>query len=100
MSPESSTPCRFHATVLVDSRHKGVALVSELALDRLPDRKGRIQVLITADEARRLLDRGVELQLHSAVPVAPLDKRVILTDEQAKQALEKRLEGVTRQGGA
>ena len=98
MSP--GIPLRFHATVLVDSRRTGVALVSELALDRLPDREGMIQVLITAEEARRLLDRGVELQLHSAVPVAPLDKRLILVDEQAKQALEKRLKGVARKGGA
>jgi len=90
---------RFHATVLVDSRPKGLALVSELGLDRLPDDKGMIQVLITPDEARRLLDRGVQLQLHSALPVAPLDERLILTDKQAKQALEKRLKGVPRQGG-
>jgi hypothetical protein len=100
MSPESSPPVRFHATVLVDSRPKGLALVSELALDRLPDAKGMIQVLITAEEARRLLDRGVQLQLHSALPVRPLDKRFIFTDEQAKQALEKGLKGMARQGGA
>lgn len=100
MSPESSPPVRFHATVLVDSRPKGLALVSELALDRLPDSKGMIQVLITAEEARRLLDGGVQLQLHSALPVQPLDKRLIFTDKQAKQTLEKRLKGVARQGGA
>jgi hypothetical protein len=99
MSPESSGPFRFHATVLVDSRTKGIALVSQLALDRLPDRKGKIQVLITAEEARRLLDRGAQLQLHSAVAVAPLDKSVVFTDEEARQALEKRLKGVPRKGG-
>ncbi len=100
MSPGSPESFRFHATVIVDSRAKGIALVSELGLDRLPDRKGKIQVLITAEEARRLLDGGAQLQLHSAVAVAPLDKSLILTDEEAKQALEKRLKGVPRKGGA
>lgn len=99
MSAKSSGTVRFLATLPTAARTQVLAAVAELGLDRLPDARGRIQLLISADDARRLLDKGIEVHLHAAIPVAPLEKRLILSDEQARNALEKRLKGVPRKGG-
>lgn len=91
---------RFTAVVTQPARREAMKLVSELALDRLPDRKGKIHLLITADDARRLLERGARVELLSISPIAPLSPALILTDEAASADLERRLKGIPRRGGA
>ena len=96
----SRRPYRFTAVVTKPARRDAMRVVSELGLDRLPDRNGKIHLLIAADDARRLLERGVRVELISVSPVVPLSPPLILTDEAARADLERRLKGVPRAGGA
>ena len=91
---------RFTALVTKPARREAMQVVSELGLDRLPDRGGKIHLLITADDARRLLERGVRVELLSVNPIAPLDPSLVFTDEAARADLERRLKGVPRAGGS
>jgi hypothetical protein len=91
---------RFTAVVTRPARREAMRLVSELGLDRLPDRDRKIHLLITADDARRLLERGVQVELLSVNPVAPLNPSLVFTDEAARADLERRLKGVPRARGA
>jgi hypothetical protein len=50
---------RFTAVVTKPARREAMRVVSELGLDRLPDRDRKIHLLITADDARWLLERSV-----------------------------------------
>src|SRR4029077_903782 len=98
--PNNRQPCRFTAVVTHPPRREAMRLISELGLDRLPDRNGKIHLLISADDARRLLERGLRVELISVSPVGPLSRSSILTDEAARADLERRLKDVPRPGGA
>ncbi len=96
----SRQPYRFTAVVTQPARHEAMRVISELGLDRLPDRNGKPHLLLAPDDARRLLERGVRVELISVSPVAPLGPSLILTEEAARADLERRLKGVPRAGGA
>jgi hypothetical protein len=70
---------------------KDVNGLDAVPLDRMPDRFGRLRVLITADECAQLLDLGYEVRLHRHYPIQPLDARLIATDKSVEQWLEERL---------
>jgi hypothetical protein len=70
---------------------KDVHGLDAVPLDRMPDRRGRLRVLITADECVRLLDLGYEVRLHRHHPIQPLDPKLIATDEAVSRWLEERL---------
>ena len=61
---------------------------AELDLDRLPDADGKVKLLLTADDARRLLEQGYEVHLTAAIPVAPLDQKAG-HDRRTSQALAR-----------
>lgn len=92
------TSVRFEATLGPTPRRKAVLAAAELDLDRLPDADGKVKLLLTADDARRLLEQGYEVHLTAAIPVAPLDPKRIMTDEQAKRWLEQQVKGIPRKG--
>lgn len=71
----------------------------ELGLDRIPGPDGTFRVLITAEDAMRLLERGMEVRLLKAHKVQPLDPKLIMTDEAAKAAIEEQTKGIARQEG-
>ncbi len=97
---ENEGPAVRYSAVLPDTeRSKSIALVSELALDRLPDRNGRIHVLISADEANCLLEQGIAVKLLAVIPIAPLEKSLVMTDVQAQHSLERRVKGIPRKDG-
>jgi hypothetical protein len=96
---DGSQVIRFEATLGSANHAKALAAAASLALDRLPDVQRKVRLLITADDARRLLERGFEVHLHTAAVLAPLDRRLILSDRQAQEELEARLKGVRRKGG-
>ncbi len=73
--------------------------VSELGLDRVPGPNRTMRVLLTPEEAARLLDRGISVRLLRAHKVAPLDPKLIMTDEAAESELRERTRGLTRQEG-
>lgn len=90
---------RFTAVVTKPARREAMRIVSELGLDRLPDRGGKIHILITTDDVRRLLEHGVQIELLSINPIQPLNPSLAFTDESARGDLERRLRGVPRKGG-
>ena len=96
----SQQSARFSAVVTRPARREALAIVSELGLDRLPDLQGKIHLLLTAGDAERLVQRGVQVELLSVTPVAPLDPKLVFSDEAARADLERRLKGVPRKGGA
>lgn len=91
-----STAVRFEATLGAASHAKAAKAAATLDLDRLPDAKGEVQLLLSADDARRLLEQGFEVHLKAAIPVAPLAKERVMTDAQAKGWLEEQVKGLPR----
>jgi len=82
---------RFDATIHAPKGSSLLDRVDELDIDRLPDPRGRIRALVTADELPRLLDMGFTVRLHRAHPVAPIDRQLVATDASVRRWLEARL---------
>jgi hypothetical protein len=93
------TSVRFEATLGPTPRGKAVLAAAELDLDRLPDVDGKVKLLLTADDARRLLEQGYEVHLTAAIPIAPLDPKLVMTDKQAKRWLEQQVKGIPKKRG-
>jgi hypothetical protein len=89
---------RFEAIVLREAIGEARQIVADLDLDRLPDSKGEVRVLLTAEEAARLLECGYELRLLKAYPIGPLDPSRVMDDKAAQSALEQRIRGLRREG--
>jgi hypothetical protein len=96
---EASPAVRFEATLGTATRTKVLAATTELALDRLPDVDRKVRLLLSADDARRLVERGFEVHLLTAIPVAPLEPALVLTDKQSQDWLEQQVKGIRRKGG-
>ena len=90
---------RFEATLGATSHAKALAAAAALDLDRLPDADGKVKLLLTPDDARRLLEQGFEVHLTAAVPVAPLDPSLVMPDDEAKAWLDQQLKGLRKKGG-
>jgi len=95
--PGPSRPVRFDATIHPGRGAKDLAPLDAIALDRVPDRYGRIRALMTAEECETLLDLGYEVRLHRAHPIRPLDPRLVETDESARRWLDERLATLRRE---
>jgi hypothetical protein len=93
-----SSALRFEATLGAAPRAKALQAAAALALDRLPDVDRKVRLLISPDDARRLLESGYEVHLLAAVPVAPLRDSLILSDKDAQQWLDKQLKSVAPKG--
>ncbi len=87
---------RFEATLGTAPRARAVEAASALDLDRLPDSKGEVVLLLSPDDARRLLDQGFDVHLKSALPLAPLPKERVMTDAAAQRWLEEQVKGLPR----
>lgn len=96
---ETPAQYRLSATLIARNRAAALEAVSELGLDRVADMEGQIRLLLWPHELAPLLERGFELRLHRAIPVRPLDKKRIFSDEEAKATVERRLRGLLK-GGA
>lgn len=94
-----SASVRFEATLGPTPYSKAVAAANALDLDRLPDVKGQVRLLVTADDARRLLESGFEVHLVAAARVGPLDPKLVMSDKDAAASLEARVKGIPREGG-
>lgn len=90
---------RLSATLVARDRKKALTTVSELGLDRVPDARGQIRLLLWPEDVPLLLARGFEVLLHRAIPVAPLDPKLIRADKEVQADLTRRLRGI-RKGGA
>ncbi len=97
-SPAAEDKFRYSASIPAGNRAKSLQVVSELGLDRLPDSKGKIQLLLSPNDLRRLLERGQPVLLHAILPVAPLDPNLVHSEEAFKARLEQRLRSIGRKG--
>ncbi len=93
-------PTRFEATILPGAQQVSLARVAEFDLDRIPDQDGEVRVLITAEDAERLLEQGFEVRLLRAQPVRPLDPALISDDVAVDAWLEEQTAGIERSGEA
>lgn len=96
--PGEQPTLRFEATLGAVPRAKALAMAADLDLDRLPDVNGKVRLLLTPADAKRLLDQGVEVHLVKALPVKPLDAKRVMSDEQARRWLEEEVRGLPRAG--
>ena len=103
--PDDSTPpggMRLEVTVHPGAGAEQSSLdgVYDLDLDRVPDPKGELRVLVTEEQLKELVARGYEVRQLKSYPVQPLDKSLIMDDETAVGAVERQLEGLRQKGGA
>lgn len=95
--PAKQPQVRFEATVHGKSRAAAAKMVADLDLDRVPDPKGPVRVLMDAEDAARLVAAGYELRLVKAHPVQPLDPSMVMDDEAARSWLESQTRGLRRE---
>jgi hypothetical protein len=93
---KDSAPRRFEATVHPGAVEVALATVADLDLDRVPDPRGDVRVVVTADEVAELLGRGFEVRLHRVVETRPLSPGLVSGDEDAARWLEERVAGIPR----
>jgi hypothetical protein len=92
---DNAQTVRFSATI-TPRRKAGPNWIEKLNIDRLPDPKGVVRALVTAADCVRLVNQGLDVHLHQAYPVQPLDPKLIETDESFRRWLEKRLPNLKR----
>lgn len=90
---------RFEANLGATPHASALTVAAALDLDRLPDANGKVKLLVSADDARRLLEQGFEVHLTVAVPVAPLAQALVMSDTEAANLLEQQVKGIRRKGG-
>ena len=88
---------RFEARVLPGEQRLSLQQVADLDLDRIPDPKGDVLVLITAQDAEKLLARGYEVLLLRAHRVQPLAPELVADDDSVSTWLEEQTKGIERQ---
>jgi hypothetical protein len=98
--PPEQPSVRFEATIHPGQAQPALEGVADLDLDRVPDPEGGVRVLVTTDEAARLVERGYEVHLLKALPVAPLNRELVMDDESVTAWLEDRVRGIERQEGS
>ena len=91
---------RFEATVHPGEKERALARVADLDLDRVPDPRGDVRLLVTADELAQLLDEGFEVRLHRTIRPQPLSPDLVVSDEEAVAWLEERVQGIPREEGS
>jgi len=94
-APVDSTqqPTRFEVTVHVERERptaEAEARISALDLDRIPDRDD-VRLLVSMDDAARLVGQGFEVRVLRAVPVRPLDADLIASDDQVRGWFDDRV---------
>jgi hypothetical protein len=91
-SPAEPGKQRFEATIHPgDAREMDLDRVAELDLDRVPDPEGMVRALVNLEEISRLVQQGFEVRLHRAVPVQPLDPRLIPGDDEVRAWFDERI---------
>lgn len=90
---------RFEATVHPGRAARSLERVADLDLDRVPDPEGGVRLLLTADDAAKLVSRGYEVHLVEVLPAKPLDAELVATEGAVLGWLEEQVRGVQRQQG-
>jgi hypothetical protein len=96
-SPAEGGEQRFEATIHPgDAGEMDLGRMAELDLDRVPDPEGMVRVLVDLQEVSRLVQQGFEVRLHRAVPVRPLDPRLIPGDDEVRAWFDERIRATGR----
>lgn len=95
-----SQSMRFEATVHAGDQEQTLDGVADLDLDRVPDPEGGVRLVVTVDDAAQLVQRGYEVHLLRALPMAPLDDALVANDDDVRAALEEQVRGIDRQEGS
>jgi hypothetical protein len=90
---EAAPTMRFEATIH-PPRQASPNWVDQLDIDRIPDPKGMVRALVTAADCVRLLDLGLQVHLHHALPVRPLDPALIEKDDAFRRWLDKKIKNI------
>jgi hypothetical protein len=88
---------RFEATIHPGDKQLALEGVADLDLDRVPDPDGGVRLLVTVEEAAKLVERGYEVHLLRALPVTPLGPTLVVDDGSVKKWLEDQVQGIERQ---
>ena len=88
---------RFEATIHQGERERALSRVADLDLDRVPDPRGDVRLLINPDELAQLLDEGYEVRLYRTVRPQPLHPDLVVGDDEAVRWLEERVQGIPRE---
>lgn len=92
---ERTDKVRFEATI-----HPGDKAppdwMDHLKVDRVPDPKGQLRALLTADDCVRILELGFEIHLHYAHHLRPFNPALIATDESVARWLKEELQGINQ----
>lgn len=91
---------RFEATVHPGEGERPLARVADLDLDRVPDPRREVRLLVNAEELADLLDQGYEVRLHRTVRPEPLSPELVVSDDDAVRWLEERVQGIPREEGS
>lgn len=97
MEKPDAPSVRFEATVHPGQREVALEGVADLDLDRVPDPEGGVRLLLTADDAVTLLDRGYEVRLLAVLPRRQLDTSLVADEGAALGWLEGQVKGIQRQ---
>ena len=91
---------RFEATVHQGDKERALARVADLDLDRVPDPRGDVRLLVTSDELAQLLDEGYEVRVYRTVRPEPLSPDLVVSDDEAVRWLEDQVQGIPREEGS
>ena len=83
------SPGRFDATIHPGLGRKSLHELDGETLDRMPDRYGRLRVLITAEGIVDLVDRGYEVRIRRHHPIQGSPRELIATDASVERWLEE-----------
>ncbi len=89
---------RLEVTVHPGAEQKSLDAVYDLDLDRIPDAKGELRILVTEEQLEELVARGYEVRQLKSYPVQSLDKSLIMDDETAVGAVEQQLKSLRQKG--
>lgn len=98
-APGEGGTIRFEATVHPRAEGADLEHIADFDVDRVPDPEGRVRLLVDLEECRRLLDGGFEVRLQRAVPVRPLDVRLVATEDDVRAWFDERVREAGRNEG-
>lgn len=93
---ESPPTMRFSATIHAreQTERADPNWTEKLNIDRVHDPTGEIRALVTIEDCVQLLNQGLEVRLHNAYPVEPLDPSLIETDDSFKRWLDAKMASI------
>lgn len=97
--PADRPATRFEVTLQPGAGQRSLAEVADLDLDRVPDPRGGVRLVVSAEEVDRLRSAGYAVTIEAERAVQPLDPSLVMDDDAARGWLDGRLAGTDAQEG-